>query len=206
MVEFDTAVDRERRDEGVWIGDIDGTYKIQRNIRETIEECKGNGVRLEIPHSISGVTPQLVHGSYARGTAIKGESDLDLIIPIKKQRGEVNALLANIINMCMEDNESMLIRGFEEWFSGADIAAVPMGMEWVMALRFAIGRDEGKGRVVYNLESERNADVDEIVEHIIDDMHEGRLEPGEIDMVELEASPLRDIHVEELREAKHRVY
>ena len=99
------------------------------NINDVVGECQqehGGNVQLDDAY---------VFGSYARGIARKGVSDLDILAVLSNPDGDELQpkfdSLRTLITFCLNDHEDTITAGFEEWFSGADATSTIPVNEWI---------------------------------------------------------------------------
>lgn len=179
------------------ITDVPDLDKLERQIVESFNGCSTDAEELrEI----------IVFGSYGRGGATKGESDLDIFIDAEGENPEP-------VSFCMVNSRDKfrIDRNFEEWFDDYDVVIPGKIGRWGKLLDYL---DEKKPREAYSL-TERSVigrgDVEdrEKIEDLRNQMYmlrEDGLGGGLRDKSELDAGTRRKVErierkIEELRQS-----
>lgn len=67
----------------------------------------------------------LIFGSYGRGWAVKGESDLDIIIDYHFHGERAKTFVRGELEQCMVTRPDSVLDGLREWFDGVDVIPAP---------------------------------------------------------------------------------
>lgn len=147
MVDIDP---KEREDKGIFITefpDLDLLEdEIERLYKEAMDTVSFNG-------DIKNI---YIFGSYARGTAVKGKSDLDVAVVLEnidfgeKKWGLENIHVAEMLTKTLDEESPQM---FSEWFRGYDVLTFTIN-EWnrEKSSKSRTSRDEIEGQTgVYNL-------------------------------------------------------
>lgn len=110
-------------EEGVGVSEVPNTTAIAERVRTALEECM-DGDLPGFSKAEVGLDRILVFGSYARGGALKGESDLDILLTLELSEAAPKTVATTYVQDCMLDQRKGFIEGFEEWFDGVDIIAL----------------------------------------------------------------------------------
>lgn len=97
----------------IGIADFPHLGTLERRLKQAFQEC--DDYDMEIDEII-------IFGSYGRGTATKGVSDLDVFLYIEPETLNRNENLYEAVS-CMEggDMERKVLDGFGDWFAGLDV-------------------------------------------------------------------------------------
>lgn len=163
MVEYERKNNNNNRMTNIGIEDLPDIGTLRSNIATVFNRCKSQTDSDVVLDDI------IMFGSYARGVASKGESDLDLMV-IVKDKGDGSSekdvsLDSAQINICMDNMGDNIILGYEDWFNGVDIINVRTKFKWDNLARMSSSK-QGDGRggeiKVYSMEEQRFIDADEI--------------------------------------------
>lgn len=125
---------RRRMEDGIGIEDVPRLDELERNVDAVLSECTASrelpdfvfevvdNPVLERLDEVLEVERVLVFGSFAHGTALRGESDLDLLMTVNLT--EDSTFARSHVEDCLQRNHAEMIAGFESWFSGIDVIVV----------------------------------------------------------------------------------
>lgn len=129
---------RRRMREGVSIEDVEDLGGLLLNIEAALDEClqprtvpdfAKRGDRspvLERLDEVASVKNIGVFGSFVRGTALRGESDLDLLVTLVIT--ENPTFVRSTVEDCLLDRSAELIADHQSWFAGVDVVVVEEGL------------------------------------------------------------------------------
>lgn len=150
--------DYDARFGGLSITDFPKHDQIANWVEAAIRSCAEEEGKDLLERTQLVVGDMFVFGSYARDQAVKGESDLDVIVEVQNKRGEELDpdfdSLRRRVEMCAEDYlEDYVDENWDEWFAGADfMTMIPQNKEQSMIRVTTDSRMMVKGRQrIYNL-------------------------------------------------------
>lgn len=103
---------RGRGNTGIW--EFNQLSELRDRIRSLYRDCREReGFTWEIEDI-------LVVGSYGRGDARKGDSDIDIKIFVDTRGEDVGAEVLRL-DSCIEESGNDIIRGYEDWFDDVEV-------------------------------------------------------------------------------------
>jgi len=207
MVQFTGDDVEDKKPGALSVTDIVEPSQLLQNTKRAARNCRGRNEELPIPEDFEVGDPVIVVGSYGREQAIPGESDLDILAPMKRDKAYMGALMSNLAAACMEDEQQeTLLQGVDEAVQEVDIIGVPQDDIWEMAISLSSIPARGDKNLVYKLGGGFTGrpglmNLEELMEELIRQIEEEGLGFDDVDMEAMRLSNLSDRQVREIEEA-----
>jgi len=207
MVQFTGEDVDDKKPGALSVTDVVEPAQLLQNTQTAARNCRGRNEELPIPEDFEVVDSVIVVGSYGRGQAIPGESDLDILAPMTRDKAYMGPLMSNLAGACMEDEQQeTLLQGVDEAVQEVDVIGVPQDDVWEMAISLSSIPARGDKNLVYKLGGGSTGrpqlmDLEGLMELLIGQIEEEELGFDDVDMEAMRLSNLTDRQISEIEEA-----